>query len=428
MGRSRPVDRGLDNVTHSLAGMILAEAVCVSRRQSRAEFRSAAYLASALANNLPDIDFVYTWVTGPKPLGNLLHHRGHTHTFVGALPLGLLLGWAVLGWFTRRGSVFSKLDRGWVLGLALAGALLHIAMDYGNNYGVHPFWPLSGKWFYGDTIFIVEPLWWAVSIPVVALAVTRRWLRVTLLTLLLAVLALSAFLPFVSRASLVVLWLASSVSLAVALFATPRGRAGFAVLGFVAVAAVFMVSSARAEAALRAGVTSAFPALRVHDIAKTPMPANPVCYSALVVGDQGSSYRVLSVVVSILPKLVPVERCPFDTDAAPTAPMSPIERADRADLRWLQQYRAELADLHALRARDCRFRALLKFARVPYVTSPASGESSDGTPQSTVAGDLRYDRSPGLDFSDMSLPAAELGNCPRFVPGWQEPRLELFAR
>ncbi len=403
--------------------MLLAEAVCVSRRQSRAEFRTAAYLASALANNLPDVDFLVTWITTPRPLGNLLHHRGHTHTFVWALPFGLLLGWSVLGWLARRGAGFSKLEKRWVLGLALAGSMLHIAMDYGNNYGVHPFWPFSGAWFYGDTIFIVEPLWWAVSIPVLALAATRRWLKVTLLVLLLAVLTLSALVPFVSRASLAALLVASGVSLAVARLATPRGRAGFAIAGVLAVAALFVVSAARAERALRAGVMAAFPALRVHDIAKTPMPANPFCYTALVVGEQGSTYRVLSAVVATLPSLVPVEQCPLDADAAPTAPMSPIDRAERSDLRWLKQYRAELPELRKLWASDCRFRALLKFVRVPYVTSGSAPGSA-----SVVAGDLRYDRSQELDFSDMPLPAEGLANCPHFVPGWREPRLELFAQ
>ena len=86
----------MDNVTHSLAGMLLADAVCALRGEERREVRAAAYLVSALANNLPDVDIVYTWLDGPKPLGSLLHHRGHSHTLVVALPAAWLLG--VLAW------------------------------------------------------------------------------------------------------------------------------------------------------------------------------------------------------------------------------------------------------------------------------------------------------------------------------------------
>ena len=43
--------------------------------------------------------------------------------------------------------------------------LLHIGMDFTNNYGVHPFWPLFDRWFYGDAVFIAEPLLWAACAP-----------------------------------------------------------------------------------------------------------------------------------------------------------------------------------------------------------------------------------------------------------------------
>ena len=121
---------------------------------------------SAFANNLPDFDFVYTGITQPARLGYLLHHRGHTHTIPVALALSgaalLALVLAARRWdfgLTRR-------DFAWLFGLAFGGALLHIAMDFTNNYGVHPFWPFYSGWFYGDFVFIVEPLFIALGIPV----------------------------------------------------------------------------------------------------------------------------------------------------------------------------------------------------------------------------------------------------------------------
>src|SRR6188768_1978193 len=109
--------------------MLLAEAVCVARGETRKPVRAAAYLVSALANNLPDVDIVYTWITGPRPLGSLLHHRGHTHTLLLALPGAWLLGLGVWRWFSRRTADATPRDRQLFLGLALAGVVLHLAMD-----------------------------------------------------------------------------------------------------------------------------------------------------------------------------------------------------------------------------------------------------------------------------------------------------------
>ena len=188
----------MENVTHALAGMLVAEAVCVFRRETRPELRATAYLVSALANNLPDIDIVYTWITGPKPLGSLLHHRGHTHTLLLALPGAWLLGVLIWRWFSRRNAGATPRDRRLFVGLSLAGVVLHLSMDFGNNYGVHPFWPLSSRWFYGDSIFIIEPLWWVILIPLFVTTLRKRWLQVLLTVLLAALLMACWFVPFVS--------------------------------------------------------------------------------------------------------------------------------------------------------------------------------------------------------------------------------------
>src|SRR5688572_4465604 len=99
----------MDNVTHSLAGLLLAEsAVRLRARRQRAEpaviasedegsapvsprFRLVAALSSMIAANLPDADLFYTGV-GRDRLAYLLHHRGHTHTVVIAV-LGAILVW-----------------------------------------------------------------------------------------------------------------------------------------------------------------------------------------------------------------------------------------------------------------------------------------------------------------------------------------------
>lgn len=412
----------MDNITHSLAGMLVAEAVCTLRRESRPQLRAAAYLVSALANNLPDIDIVYTWITEPAPLGSLLHHRGHTHTVVVALAGALLLGFGALQVFKWRKREFSPGEARVLWGLALAGPLLHLLMDFGNNYGVHPFWPLSGRWFYGDTLFIIEPLWWALTIPVLAHALTRRWLKLLLWVILGAILVASWFVPFVHPASRHALLLTTVAASVVARWGSPRGRLLFAAGGCLAVAAAFATGSARAKAAVAAATEAAFPALSVHDIAATPMPANPLCWEALIAGEQGDAYRVLRASVAVPP--LASENCAAGDDVEPTAKVQRLERPQHGGVRWRSEYRAKLDELRQLRRDDCRFRALLKFTRLPYAQRTSGRRSG---PVLLKAGDLRYDRQPGRDFSDLVvLDQRNPQECPQLIPGWVEPRLELF--
>ncbi len=404
----------MDNVTHALAGMLVAEAVCVWRGEKRQPVRAAAYLVSALANNLPDVDIVYTWITGPQPIGSLVHHRGHTHTLLLALPCAWLLGLVVWRWFIRRHSDASSSDRRLFLGLGLFGVVLHLCMDFGNNYGVHPFWPLSSGWFYGDSIFIVEPLWWAIVIPLSAQTLQRRWLKLTLWVLLSAVLIVCWFVPFVGMTTRLGLLAVTAVSAFVARKAPAPARVATLLGASLLVPLVFGVASTRAKAMLREATQAAFPALEVLDIATTPLPANPSCWEGLVAGEQGGVYRVLRATVAL--GLVAANDCKAAMDVDPTAPVTLLTRANHRGVRWLTAYDADVAALRQLRHDDCRFRAMLQFARLPYVATARH-----------VAGDLRYDRKPDLDFSDVALPPpAGADDCPRWLPGWTEPRAELF--
>lgn len=414
----------MDNITHSLAGMLAAEAILVWRREARQERRAAAYVVSALANNLPDIDIVYTWITRPKPLGSLLHHRGHTHTLLLALLMAGLLGLGAWRWFSRRHADATVRDQHLFFGLALLGPVLHLGMDFGNNYGVHPFWPISGRWFYGDTIFIIEPLWWAATIPILAQLLRRGWLKVVLWIVLGAVLLVAWFVPFVLPASRFALLALSAGAFAVGHFWSQRARVAFAVVTCLAVATVFALGAQAAKARLRRAAEGAFPALHAHDIATTPAPANPACWEGLLVGEQGGSYRVLRATVALWP--LRAEQCTVGLDVDPTAQVRPLDRPLREGVRWVSEYRAELSQLRQLARDDCRFRALLEFARLPYWSSWGSATMGSRGP-GKFAGDLRYDRQPSLDFSDISLPDdPHTGECPRFLPGWQLPRADLL--
>ena len=404
--------------------MLLAEAALVSRREARPQLRAFAYLASALANNLPDTDVLYTWITKPKPLGSLLHHRGHTHTLLVALAMAWLLGLVLCRWYSRRNADASPRDRSLILGLCLVGPLLHLTMDLGNNYGVHPFWPLSGRWFYGDTIFIIEPLWWAIAIPILAQLVRRVWLKILLWILLGGVLVACWFVPFVLPASRFALLAISGLAWVVGRRCLARARVGFALIACLCVAVCFGGYSQHARKKLRQAAADAFPALEPSDIVLSPMPANPLCWEAQLVGEQGGTYRVLRASVALWP--LPASSCTAGLDVEPTAHVRPLERQSRGGVRWISEYREELSELRQLAERDCRFRALLQFARLPYISRHGS-ETMPGHDPGKFAGDLRYDRDPGLDFSDLSLPEdPSRGPCPRFLTAWTPPRADLL--
>ena len=186
----------MDNVTHSLAGLLLAESTARLRARGgntepSARFGAVAAVSSILAANLPDSDLFYSGIGGDR-LRYMLHHRGYTHTVVVAVLAAVLL-WAIVALVVRwRGKAWpAKDDARWLLALFLAGTLSHLVLDWTNSYGVHPFWPFDDRWRYGDAVFIVEPWLWIVSVPALVAASTSRIARVLLSLVLLAALGLA---------------------------------------------------------------------------------------------------------------------------------------------------------------------------------------------------------------------------------------------
>ena len=153
----------MDNLCHTLVGAALGEAGL--RRRTR--FASATLM---IASNLPDID-VLVFATSVPPIA---FRRGWTHGILAQLLLPLALAAAVklLGrGRPRDGTLDTKFVP--LLLLSYLGVLLHVGMDWLNNYGVRLLMPFSGQWFYGDTLFIIDPwLWGALGLG--ALLARRR--------------------------------------------------------------------------------------------------------------------------------------------------------------------------------------------------------------------------------------------------------------
>src|SRR5437588_9202282 len=119
-----------------------------------------ATLTLALAAEIPDVD-VLLRLKGS--VISFIHHRGFTHTFLGApFMAGFALGIVYL--ISRsRGSSHSA-DSGspsrWGLlyCYALLGVLSHLLLDFTNNYGLRPFDPFNSRWYSWDIVFIVDPI------------------------------------------------------------------------------------------------------------------------------------------------------------------------------------------------------------------------------------------------------------------------------
>jgi inner membrane protein len=137
----------MEPVTHFLTGACLA----------RSGFnRKTAYatLAMTLAAEAPDLDMLWGF---RGPVAGFQHHRGITHTFLGA-PLVALAG-VVWLWSRFRRSQPPIPPRWGLLWLfSWLAALSHIFLDWTNNYGVRPFFPFNSKWYALDIVFIIEPV------------------------------------------------------------------------------------------------------------------------------------------------------------------------------------------------------------------------------------------------------------------------------
>jgi inner membrane protein len=146
---TKGIVQSMEPVTHFLTGACLAR-TGFNRRTAYAT------LAMTLAAEAPDID-VFWGFRGP--VAGFEHHRGITHTLVGAPIVALAVVAIVWLWHRFRRSQ-ALLDPRWgVLWLlSLLAALSHIFLDWTNNYGVRPFFPFNPRWYSLDIAFILEPV------------------------------------------------------------------------------------------------------------------------------------------------------------------------------------------------------------------------------------------------------------------------------
>ncbi len=144
----------MEPLTHLLTGAAISRTGL--NRQS-----ALATLTLVLAAEAPDIDVV-NYFGGP--VYGFAHHRGITHTFVGA-PFVAALAVAVVYAIHRVRRLRGEAAQtalppprwGLLYGYALLAVLSHLLLDFTNAYGVRPFEPFSYRWYSWDIVSIVEP-------------------------------------------------------------------------------------------------------------------------------------------------------------------------------------------------------------------------------------------------------------------------------
>lgn len=407
----------MDNISHSLAGLALAELVDRSLAPEpdpgRARTRHRLLLVSCwVASNFPDLDLVLTPLA-PQPLGYLLQHRGHTHTLAGLLPQALLLLALLWLWPAARALLReSAATLRATVGLVAAGLALHLGMDYLNVYGVHPFFPFDTHWLYGDMVFIVEPVFWIVLGAPLAVLARPGMARRAALAMLVALPVLFTALGFLQWGSLAGLALAGMTLAWLQWRSRARGRGALG-LG-LALAALFVASQGLAVRSARALVATQPRQGELVDAAMSAFPANPVCWSfvAVELDRQAGQLRLRRGLISLAPELVPPQSCPARIAGPAPAAGTP---AGPASLAWQWAQSMPLARLRALQQRDCRVDAWLRFARAPSL-------------QDDLATDARFGPPGGVNFSTLSVaPGASAGGCTFAVPGWGYPRGDVLG-
>jgi inner membrane protein len=321
----------MEPLTHTLAGACLAESGLK---------RLSPLAASTLiiAANIPDVDgacYVHS--------ANLAFafRRGLTHGVLAMAVLPVALTAAMLA-FDRLVSQRRQPQRARpkplvLLALAILGVLSHPFLDWLNTYGVRLLMPFSDRWFYGDTLFIVDPWLWLILGGAVMLSWTAHTRGlVTAAVLGLGTTALMLLPPFVPEWSRAV-WIAGLVIWAVARVRVGAARRPVVAAGALAAAALYigvMFTGSRI-AERQVGELARARGWNVQQAAAMPVPAEPLRRSVIVVLPDRYLFVPVSWISGPEPGIEPAVFERGEEDPAVEAALSaPFVQGVRAWLRF----------------------------------------------------------------------------------------------
>jgi inner membrane protein len=342
----------MDPLAHTLVGATLAET-------GLKRLTPLGTTTLIVAANAPDVDAVTYLIDGDL---SLYLRRGCSHGLLAEAlwPLAIAVVMLVLDrllrwWAPHR----PRVRAGPTLALAAIGGVTHPLLDWMNSYGIRLLMPFDGRWFYGDTLFIIDPWVWLITACAVAVAGTHSRAGTLLWTMIL--LATSALILVAPMAAwpVKVLWVLGVATIAgIRLLAGEERRVDSLARGclmslaayIVAMLVMGRIASHQAEASLRAA------GVRPASVAAMPMPANPFRRDVIAVTPE--RYYFLLVDWLATPRIT--ESSPSLARVPVSAPIeaalaAPQVRGLRTWLRFPSYEVHESAGGYRVTIRDVRF-------------------------------------------------------------------------
>src|ERR1044072_8741755 len=131
----------MDSITHIVLGACIGEVFIGKKAGKR------ALLLGAVAQSIPDIDFVAGFFVSPTQ--DLLVHRGFTHSILFCAIITPLLAWLADKWRRPHNIAFSTWC--WFFGAEL---FTHLLLDTFNAYGTALLLPFSHRRFAFHAMFV----------------------------------------------------------------------------------------------------------------------------------------------------------------------------------------------------------------------------------------------------------------------------------
>ena len=337
--------------------------------------------------NIADADFVTLFFGDRWTL--LQHHRGITHSIAGTIAIGFLIpvvAFAIERLFVKVRKSSPRIRFRGLLLASLIAAATHPFLDWTNNYGVRPLLPWSGRWFYGDLVFIFDPyIWLALGGIVFLLTSNSKWktLGWSIFGLgITTVIGLAGWRSGPDGASLriaFIIWIAGLVLLA-ALRAWGWQRrfgqtAAFLGLGQIVVYWLILMSfhrTAVVNASTVANIIASSLGERTVRVIAMPLAANPFLWQSVAETDLAMyRFRVDASTNSYSPSETPAF-VRYEKPSGPGAQLVSVAERDRRTRILLGFSRFPMARVDA---NNCVGQALVQFADLRY-TEPGGSRGN----------------------------------------------------
>jgi inner membrane protein len=350
----------MDPFTHTVVGLTAAKA-------GLGRLSPLATTVCVMSASSPDCDVIVGIVS--DRWNYLHHHRGITHSILGVLALSVVLPSIVYGLARLIAAIRRRKPRVQYRGLVLASLIVtatHPLLDWTNNYGLRPLLPWSGRWFYGDLAFVVDPFILLVVGGAAFLATSDRWPKIVLWSVLAAAIVGLSFVvrsrPHPDQLSVnavrAILLSGIAVLIVVRIFLSSRAREkGIAMIALASV--VFYLGGLaflqRAAYRQAEGVSESIASNkneRFSRVAAMPMLASPFTWTCVAETDK-AIYRFIVRVggaSSVNPQTI------VDGYQARDSPGA-VERYEKPQAR--------AAELVTMASQDRRAQILIGFARFP---------------------------------------------------------------